>query len=173
MHVILSLSLADLVLLTKGERVEAHTNVFIELERPCSEEELREVSRAVRKSSPKVWRRCPSCGNNESPGFVDDRCCRMCEGAARLLARPNIFVGDTVVIKTFVMTPWGHLIYPRPTKKKDRIQVPHGTTAHVIRVESEGDDPWFEVDCVVGERLYRLQVEGQYIRPCIEETEED
>jgi hypothetical protein len=163
MDVILSLSHEDLGRIAKGERLEVHSNVFVELTHPCTEGKLRGLSRTVRKSTPVVYEECPRCkGKSFAEG--ESTCCYKCEGSGRLVQRAAITVGDTVVIKDFIMEAWGWFQYPKPQKRgSDRAMIPDGTTAIAVDVPSVGHDH-FIVDCVIDDTLYRFEIEGQYVR---------
>ncbi len=160
MRLIISLSVADFAALSEGQRVAAYDNIVIEIEKKITKESKRKASRAVRKSTPAVSQKCPQC---KGKMFIDDSCCRNCDGSGSIVVRPEITVGDTVVIKSFIMQPWGWLKYPRPTNVRDRIDIPTGTPAFVVYVGPD-KDPNFMVDCVIKDRLYRLTIEGQYIQ---------
>lgn len=170
MHVVLKVMLADLEKLSRGERIEIHQNVFLELDiKEGNDEEVREVVRRVHKSSPKQYKECPNCLGNS---FINNRCCTKCEGTGRILVRPNIHVGDEVRVKDFIMQAWGRIKYPRPMGRNDVMNIPGNSMGIVVGI-TDGEAPDFTIDLVLGTKLYRMVIEGQYIRAIGPDPEED
>jgi hypothetical protein len=75
-----------------------------------------------------------------------------------------VLFGDAVVIKAFIMQPWGWPEFPKIPGSDccTHIDIPTGTEAVVIR--GTDDDGSVTVDYVLGDTLYRTVVERQYIR---------
>ena len=170
MHVVLTINMDDLGRLANGERIIVHNNVYLELNRAINDDELRKVAKKVRRSSPKKYKQCPAC---KGKSFINNSCCRTCEGSARILVRPEIRLGDRVTVHKFVMAPWGWQLYPRVKKgAEDHIQIREGSTGVVVDIQDGGgspDDPDFIVDMVLDDKLYRVRFEGQYVHA----TEDD
>lgn len=162
MHVILKVLVDDLEKLAQGARIEIHSNVFLELDLKEGRdgERAREVVRRIHKSAPKKYKECPNC---RGKSFVNDRCCAKCEGTGRILVRPNIFIGDEIRIKDFIMQAWGRIKYPRPMGRNDVMNIPGDSLGIVVGV-TDGEDPNFTVDIVLEGKLYRMLIEGQYIQ---------
>ena len=73
--------------------------------------------------------------------------------------RPSL-IGKKVVIKTFIMDPWGWAQYPPPLKPNDHVFIKSGTLGHVIAHANSV----CTVD-YIDERniLCRTDVEDQYV----------
>lgn len=161
MHVVLTLSMDDLARLSTGERVMVHNNVFIEINRELNHEEQAKIVRTIKKSQ-KRYHTCPSC---KGKSFVNNSCCRKCEGSGRLLTRDEIRVGDEVVIKKFIMAPWGWPAYPKPKDPNAHVPIATGKRGIVIAIsDTSVEDPNFTIDYVEKGTLRRSTVEGQYVR---------
>ena len=161
MYAVLKLSLKDIDKLVNGGRIEIYKNTFLEFDNEF-DEDLSGMVRAAKRSAPKKYATCPVCNGDM---IINDTCCRTCDGSARVLVRPEIFIGDKVIIKKFIMSPWGWLHFPLPTAAVDRVNIPHNTPAIVVDIVDTGrkDQPDFMIDCVIDDKLYRLAVEGQYV----------